>query len=79
MYMCATQTTLNRLKQSKNFYIVYSVAMQYMEIIAVFKTSSKVIIISKFLTIGAASFGQTPDNAFHLPVQGVVGHKNVDA
>ena len=47
--------------------------MQYTEIIAAFKTSSEVIIISKFLTIGVASFGQT------LPVQGVVGHKNVAA
>ena len=48
--------------------------MQYTETITVFKMSSEVI---KCPTIGAASFGQSPYIARHLPVQGVVG-RNID-
>ena len=51
-----------------------SVTVQYTETIAVFKMSSEVI---KCPTIGAASFGQSPYIARHLPVRGVVGH-NID-
>ena len=51
-----------------------SVTVQYAETIAVFKMSSEVI---KCPTIGAASFGQSPYIARHLPVRGVVGH-NID-
>ena len=51
-----------------------SVTVQYTETIAVFKMSSEVI---KCPTIGAASFGQSPYIAHHLPVRGVVGH-NID-
>ena len=52
----------------------HSVTVQYTETIAVFKMSSEVI---KCPTIGAASFGQSPYIARHLPVRGVVGH-NID-
>ena len=52
----------------------HSVTVQYTETIAVFKMSSAVI---KCPTIGAASFGQSPYIARHLPVRGVVGH-NID-
>ena len=51
-----------------------SVTVQYTVTIAVFKMSSEVI---KCPTIGAASFGQSPYIARHLPVRGVVGH-NID-
>ena len=51
-----------------------SVTVQYTKIIAAFKMSSDVI---KCLTIGAASFGQSPYIARYLPVRGVVGH-NID-
>ena len=46
----------------------YSLTVQYMEGITVFKMSSEVI------KINAASFGQSPYNARHMPIQGVVGH-----
>ena len=52
----------------------YSVIVQYTETITVFKMSSEVI---KCPTIGAASFGQSPYIAGHLPVWVVVGH-NID-
>ena len=45
----------------------HSVTVQYTETIAVFKMSSAVI---KCPTIGAASFGQSPYIARHLPVRG---------
>ena len=51
-----------------------SVTVQYTESITVFKMSSEVI---KCPTIGAASFGQRPYIARHLPLRVVVGH-NID-
>lgn len=42
------------------------ITLQYMETIAVFKTSSEVI---KSSTIGAASFSQSPYNACHLLIR----------
>ena len=51
-----------------------SLTVQYTESITVFKMSSEVI---KCPTIGAASFGQSPYLARHLPVRVVVGH-NID-
>ena len=51
-----------------------SVTVQYTETVAVLKVSSEVI---KCPTIGAPSFGQSPNVARLLPVRGVVGH-NID-